>query len=173
MAFLSPKQMIDQLFIKKHSTIVDIGAGSGAYVYEACRVNGKAGKIIAVDIDEDKLRLVKDTAKVGGYDIDTLLTDIESKIVLPDYIADYIIFANTLHQIDFDKREKVMLDISRILAPMGEMLFVEWKSGSILGPQKDIIVEREEAEDLFRKSGLSIKKELSAGDYHYAYILIK
>ena len=53
MAFLSPKQMIDELNIKPGSNIIDLGSGSGAYVYEACRVNKintHNGKILAIDL---------------------------------------------------------------------------------------------------------------------------
>lgn len=159
--------------ITPSSTVVDIGAGSGAYIYEVCKVVGKGGKVIAVDINEDKLNLVRDTAKVGGYDVEILHTDIENGILLPDYSADYIIFANTLYQIDKDKREKVLKDIARILSPIGEMLFVDWKSKSVLGPTEDLIITQDEAEGLFKLSDLKIKKSLPAGDYHYAYILTR
>ncbi|MDQ5957372.1 MAG: hypothetical protein QG614_347 [Patescibacteria group bacterium] len=173
MSFLSPKQMIDQMYIQPNSTILDIGAGSGAYIYEVCRVNGKGGKVVAVDIDADKLKLVKDTASIGGYDIDILNVDIESGILLPDYMADYIVMANTFYQIDKSKRQTVLKDISRLLAPMGEMLFVEWKEKSVLGPSEELIVDRVLVEELFKECNLKIKKELSAGDYHYAYLLTK
>ena len=173
MAFLSPRQMIDNLNIIKHSTVIDIGAGSGAYVYEACRVNGEGGKIIAVDIDEEKLKLVRDTAKMGGYNVEILLADIEKGIIMPEYSADYVVFANTLHQIEVSKRVEVMKDIARILVPRGAMLLVEWKGTSSLGPDKELIVKEEEIKSLISASGLIIQEELDAGDYHYAYILTK
>ena len=173
MAFLSPKQMIENMYIKKHSTVLDIGVGSGAYTYEVCKVNGHGGKVIVIDIDQSKLDLVQATAKMGGFELETMLANIESGIVLLDYSADYIIFANTLHQIEIDKRDFVMSEIFRTLAPMGEMLFVEWQAESMLGPRKDIIISKEEAENYFIKNNIKIKKVLDGGDYHYAYLLQK
>ena len=173
MAFLSPKQIVDEMYIKKHSTVIDIGAGSGAYIFEVCRVVGHGGKIVAVDIDAEKLKMVQSTAKTGGYVVDTMLANIESGIVLPDYSADYVIFANTLHQIDSHKREYVISEACRILAPRGYMLFVEWKQESMLGPKKELLISESEIENIFKKNNLKVTRELAAGDYHYAYILEK
>ncbi len=174
MAFLSPKQMIDELNIKPGSSILDLGSGSGAYIYEACivnKINSHNGKIVAVDIDKDKLDLVRDTARVGGFNVETLVSDLEQKLILPDYSADYIILANTLHMIE--NKEQLLRECSRLLSPTGYMLFVEWTGDrqSMIGPKDEHIIKKEDAISLFKKSNLEIYKELDAGDYHYTYIL--
>jgi ubiquinone/menaquinone biosynthesis C-methylase UbiE len=161
------------MYIKPGSTVVDIGSGSGAYVYEVCRVNGPNGKVIAIDIDESKLQLIKDTAKIGGYIVDTLICDIEKGIMLPDYSADYIIFGNTLHQIEKQSRSIVLNEISRILSPRGFMLFVDWSHESKLGPAKDLIVSKADAIEMLSSVGLKVKSDLEAGDYHYGLLLEK
>ena len=165
--------MVDSLYIKPSSTILDLGVGSGAYTYEVFRVNGKGGKVIAVDIDQSKLELVKGTAKIGGFDVETMLANMESGIVLPDYSADYVVFANTMHQIEESKREFVASEIYRVLVPRGELLFVEWRSGSKFGPSQNLMINEKEAESIFTKLGMKIKNKLEAGDYHYAYIIEK
>ncbi len=175
MAFLSPRQMIDELNIKPGSNIVDLGSGSGAYIYEACRVNkinNHNGKILAIDIDKVKLDLVRDTAKVGGFIVETMIADLDNKLILSDYSADYIILANTLHMID--NREQLISECSRILSPTGYLLFVEWQDReSLLGPTKEMKVNKEEVLTMFHSNGFDLKKELSAGDYHYAFIFSK
>ena len=175
MAFLSPRQMIDELNIKKGSSIIDFGSGSGAYIYEACRVNkinNHNGKILAVDIDKIKLDLIRDTAKVGGFIVETMVANLENKLILPDYSADYIILANTLHSIE--NKDLLISECSRILAPNGYLLFVEWENKtSILGPQIKDRITKEDSLKLLRKNGFEFKKELSAGDYHYAFIFSK
>lgn len=175
MAFLSPKQMIDELNIKPGSSIVDLGSGSGAYVYEACRVNKIGdynGKILAIDIDKNRLDLVRDTALVGGFIVETMIADLDKKLILPDYSADYIILANTLFMLE--NKEDLISECSRILSPTGYMLFVEWQEkDSILGPSKEMRVDKDYATKLFKTHGFEVKKELEAGDYHYAFILSK
>jgi ubiquinone/menaquinone biosynthesis C-methylase UbiE len=174
MAFLSPKQMIDELNIKPGSSIFDLGAGSGAYVYEACRVNkinSHNGKIVAIDIDKDKLDLIRDTARVGGFMVETFVADLEQKLMLSDYSADYIILANTLHMVE--SKDQLLRECSRILSPAGYMLFVEWTGDrqSMIGPKDTHIIKKEVAIQAFKKCNLEIYKELEAGDYHYAFIL--
>lgn len=175
MAFLSPKQMVDELNIKPGSSIVDLGPGSGAYVYEACRVNKIGdynGKILAVDIDKNRLDLVRDTALVGGFIVETMIADLDKKLILPDYSADYIILANTLFMLE--NKKDLISECSRILSPTGYMLFVEWQEkDSILGPSKEMRVDKDYAIKLFKNNGFEVKKELEAGDYHYAFILSK
>lgn len=167
--FLSPRQMVDAMNIKPGSTLLDLGAGSGAYVYEACRVLGSSGKVIAVDIDQEKLKLVKDTAKVGGFIIDTLFADLDNKLVLPDFSVDYIILANTLFMIE--NKQGLINECARVLAPAGQLLFVEWQKKSLLGPSEELLIDREKALEMFTKAGFRKNKELPAGDYHYSYIL--
>ncbi len=175
MAFLSPRQMIDELNIKPGSNITDLGSGSGAYIYEACKVNkinNHNGKILAIDIDKVKLDLVRDTAKVGGFIVETMIADLDKKLILSDYSTDYIILANTLYMLD--NREQLIGECSRILSPSGYLLFVEWhEKDSLLGPTKDMRVNKENALKMFKDNGFELKKELSAGDYHYAFIFSK
>jgi ubiquinone/menaquinone biosynthesis C-methylase UbiE len=172
MAFLSPKQMIDELNIKPGSSVVDLGSGSGAYVYEACRVNktnSHNGKILAVDIDKDRLDLVRDTARVGGFMVETMVADLDKRLILSDYSADYIILANTLFMLE--NKSNLIKECSRILTPDGYLLFVEWKEkDSLLGPKIDMKIKKEDAIKMFYENGFEVKKELEAGDYHYAYI---
>ena len=66
--------MVDILDITPGSTVVDLGSGSGAYVYEVCKVNGPHGRVIAVDIDKDKLEMVVSAAKIGGYKVDIIIS---------------------------------------------------------------------------------------------------
>jgi ubiquinone/menaquinone biosynthesis C-methylase UbiE len=173
MSFLSPKQMIDELNIKPGSNIVDLGSGSGAYIYEACRVNkinSHNGKILAIDIDKNRLDLVRDTARVGGFIVETMVSDLEKKLILSDYSADYIILANTLFMLE--NKENLLRECFRILSPTGYMLFVEWQEkDSIIGPKNELKIKKEEALTMFGKIGFEIKKEIEAGDYHYAFIL--
>lgn len=168
MAFLSPRQMVDILDITPGSTVVDLGSGSGAYVYEVCKVNGPHGRVIAVDIDKDKLEMVVSAAKIGGYKIDTLLADLDKKIILPDYVADYIILANTLHLIE--KKIELLRECSRMLSPTGYMLLVDWNSDSALGP-KNVKLEKSAVVALLAAAKLRVRRELPAGDHHFAYII--
>lgn len=160
--------MVDLLDITPGSTVVDLGSGSGAYVYEVCKVNGPHGRVIAVDIDRDKLQMVDSAAKIGGYKIDTLLADLDKSIILPDYFADYIILANTLHLVD--NKLGLLRECARMLSPTGYMLLVDWSSDSNLGPKSDKLDKTSLVASL-AAAKLRVRRELPAGDHHFGFII--
>jgi ubiquinone/menaquinone biosynthesis C-methylase UbiE len=172
MSFLSPRQIVDSMNIKPSSTVLDIGAGSGAYVYEALRVNGKGGRVIALDIDSEKLKLIESTARFGGFVVETLHADAENKIILPDYSVDYIIAANVLHIFEKEKLEFFLKEMYRILAPNGYMTICDWKSTKF-GPKDEHIIMQSDLENMLKKVDFSIEKHLPAGEYHYAILCKK
>ncbi len=173
MSFLSPKHLVENLNIKEGSSILDLGAGSGSYIYEICKQNYSNrhdGKIVAVDINKESLDRIKDSASIIGYHVDTLVANLEDTLILPDYSFDYIIMANTLHAIK--NKERLMSECKRVLAPNGYMLLVEWKDDINLsiGP-KEHTMSRTLLEHLIHSSHFKIVKELNGGDYHLAFIL--
>ncbi len=169
--FLSPSHLVEKLNITKGSNVVDFGSGSGAYVYPALKAVGDSGKVVAVDIDSDMLETVKNTTMISGYSnsFHILVANLENKLVLSDYSADYIILANTLFHIQ--NKENLIREIKRILSPTGLLLFVEWKDVSKFGPSKELRIKEEDSRNLFTKIGFKIVETVPAGDYHYGYIL--
>jgi ubiquinone/menaquinone biosynthesis C-methylase UbiE len=167
--FLSPSHLIEKLNITKGSTVVDFGAGSGAYIYPSLRAASETGKVIAVDIDGEMLKTVESTSRVAGHTLHILRANLEDKIILPDYTADYIICANVLHQIE--NKDLFVKEMRRILSPRGALLFVEWKVDSRFGPAKSHKIKEETAVALLEGAGFSLVETLPAGDYHYAYTL--
>lgn len=167
--FLSPTHLIQKLNIPKGSTVVDFGSGSGAYIYPSLRAAGDTGKVIAVDINSEMLKTIESSSRVIGHTLHILTANLEENIILPNFTADYVIFANTLHQIE--NKESLLREIKRVMTPMGTMLFVEWQENSKFGPAKDRKISKETALGLFTKTGFTVIEELPAGDYHYAYTL--
>ncbi|MCX8513563.1 MAG: class I SAM-dependent methyltransferase [Candidatus Pacebacteria bacterium] len=121
--FIQPRQMIRELGISGKCTILDIGAGSGYCLLEACKVAGIHSNYIAIDRNKELLKRLKDTAIIGGYIINTLVQDLENPIIIHNYIADYIILTNTLHLIE--NKKQLISECRRLLAPKGLLLFVD------------------------------------------------
>jgi len=169
--FLSPTHLVEKLNINKGESVIDFGAGSGAYVYPALKAVGESGKVIAVDIDSEMLNTISNTVMISGAanSFNILTADLERKILLPDYSADYAILANTFFHIK--NKENLLREIKRILSPTGLFLFVEWKIDSKFGPSKDMRIKEEDSKDLLTKTGFKIIENVPAGDYHYGYIL--
>src|SRR5689334_4250686 len=54
-----PDRMLAALEIKKGSVVADVGAGVGYHVWRLSEIVGPSGKVIAEDIQEEMLRLLK------------------------------------------------------------------------------------------------------------------
>jgi ubiquinone/menaquinone biosynthesis C-methylase UbiE len=60
----------------------------------------------------------------------------------------------------------------RILKSGGQLLIVDWFKDAPFGPKEGTITP-EEIKKALNGSGFSLKKELAAGDYHYALLFVK
>src|SRR5438552_19191971 len=67
-----PDRMLASLDIQKGSVVADVGAGVGYHVWRLSQVVGPAGKVIAEDIQQEMLRMLKkniDDRKLKNVDI--------------------------------------------------------------------------------------------------------
>lgn len=171
MAFSEPEQVIAQIPLGDNMTVIDLGAGTGAYsVAAGRRVPG--GKVYAVEVMEDFLSKIKSNARAAGLaNVETVWGDIESPhgTKIKDGAGDLAVVANVLFQVT-DKKA-LFEEASRILKPGGRLLIVEWSdSFAGLGPSPDAVVSKEAAREAALRAGFSYDGEVSAGDHHYGLL---
>ncbi len=172
--FSDPQKNIAELSIADGMKVVDLGAGSGFYVIESAKKVGPRGMVYAVDVQQDLLTKIKNTAGMAGlHNIEVVWGNIEKigGTKLREAIADRVIISNTLFQIDPADRDNLALEVKRILKSGGKLMIVDWASGTPLSPK--ILVPRLLAEGIFQKVGFKIEKSFDAGDHHYGIIFIK
>lgn len=171
MAFADPKSNIEHLLIGEEMNVIDIGAGSGAYVLAAAEV-ARNGKVYALDIQKDLLlKIKKEAGKRNIHNIETLWADAEDLggTKLRDGLIDIGIVSNLLFQIEH--KEGLAKEVSRIIRKKGRLLLIDWTdSFGGLGPQTKDVVTSEKAKQLFEKVGFKTLKEFNAGDHHYGMI---
>lgn len=174
-SFSDPKKNIDQCGIQAGQIIADLGAGSGFYTLEAAKALGSTGKVYAVDAQKDLLSRIKNNAtKEGLYNVEVIWGDIEKLggTNIRDNSIDLILVCNVMFQLT-DKKG-VAGEIKRILASGGRVLVVDWTdSFGGIGPHKDHLFSKEDAEHLFETSGFSKDREIQAGAHHYGFIYKK
>ncbi len=174
-SFSDPKKNIDQCGIQVGMVIADLGAGSGFYTLEAAKALGSTGKVYAVDAQKDLLSRIKNHAtKEGLYNVEVIWGDIEKLggTNIKDNSIDLIMVCNVLFQLT-DKKG-VAGEIKRILASGGRVLVVDWTdSFGGIGPHKDHVFSKENAEALFEGNGFSKDREIQAGAHHYGFIYKK
>lgn len=170
--FINPEKILDQLELREDMTACEFGCGSGIFSIALAK-RLKKGKVYGLDILEEKLSAFKNRAQIEGVsNIETILTNIE-KIggsTLPDNSLDLVLIPNVLFQNE-DKRV-IIEEAKRITKPGGEVLILDWKKESPLGPKQGRI-SAEKAKEIANQLNLKFEKEIEAGDYHYCLVFTK
>ena len=172
--FSDPQKNIAELGVDDSMRVVDLGTGSGFYTIEAAKKVGPRGRVYAVDVQQDLLDKLKNSAGLMGlHNIEVVWGNIEKigGTKLREGIADRIILSNTLFQIAPEDRDGLALETKRLLKQGGKLLVIDWSSGTPLSPKS--LVPRAIAEGIFQKVGLSVDKTFDAGDHHYGIVFKK
>jgi ubiquinone/menaquinone biosynthesis C-methylase UbiE len=172
MNFADPKSNILQLGLREGMKIADLGAGAGHYTLAAAGAVGRDGRVYAIDVQEDVLRHLLDSAhRIGLRNVETVWGDIEQRggTKLKDASMDAAILSNTLFQIE--DKQKLIEETKRILKPGGKLLVIDW-AGSYngMGPHPQDVVTEHMAEELFITGGFHKAKDFRAGAHHYAIV---
>ena len=172
--FSDPQKNIAEFGVLDGMKVVDLGSGSGFYTIEAAKKVGPSGLVYAVDVQQDLLNKIKNSAgNIGLHNIEVIWGNIEKigGTKLRESIADRVILSNTLFQIAVEDRDNLALEIKRLLKSGGKLMVIDWNDGSPLSPKS--LIPRMLAETIFQKVGLQIEKGFDAGDHHYGIIFKK
>jgi len=108
-------------YLPQSGVAADLGCGSGRF----CQVLlNKAGKVYCVDIDDYVLDIAKESIKDKKA---VFLNEDASSTSIPTGSVDLIIMVNSFH--DMENKDKVALEVGRILKQSGLALIIESKPG--------------------------------------------
>ena len=175
MQFSEPKSNILQMGLKEGMKVGEFGAGSGHYALAAAHIVGHSGKVYAIDIQEDVLKHLKDSAyRQHLRNVDTVWGNIEKPggTKLRENALDAAVIANTLFQVE-DKKAAIT-EIDRVLKAGGKLLVIDW-AGSYggIGPTPNNVISEHAAERMFIDAGFHKVKDFRAGAHHYAIVFEK
>ncbi len=169
--FSDPQKNIDILGVDLGMKVADLGAGSGFYSIESAKRVGPQGRVYSVDVQQDLLSKIKNTAALAGIrNIEAVWGNIEKigGTKLREAIVDRVVISNVLFQIAAGDRDNLALEAKRILKPGGKLMVIDWDGGSPMAPKT--LVPRMAAEGIFEKAGFTLEKTFDAGDHHYGII---
>jgi ubiquinone/menaquinone biosynthesis C-methylase UbiE len=122
-------------------TIIDVGAGTGFFARAAARIVGPTGEVVAADISEKMLDLLREKGLPKNV---RPVHSQEYSIPLPDRIGDIVLAAFVVHEAT--DRTRFLDELKRLLKPGGRLLIIEWKKqAEEHGPPQD---ERLDENDL-------------------------
>ncbi|MEK7662369.1 MAG: class I SAM-dependent methyltransferase [Patescibacteria group bacterium] len=172
MAFVLPEEIIKNLFLNEGMHVADFGAGTGAFSIAAGKLIG-SGHVYAIEVVSDLLPKIKsDAAARGVFNVEVIRGDIETVggTTLSAKSVDRVIISNVLFQAE--DKEGVAKEAARVLKPNGLALVVDWSASyGGLGPADKDVFPKDKAVALFLNNGFALANEISAGDFHYGFVV--
>jgi ubiquinone/menaquinone biosynthesis C-methylase UbiE len=117
--------MLKALNIQPGQNICDMGCGNGFYTLQLATQVGDKGKVYAVDIQSEMIRLLQDRAKQAKV---TNIEPIHSTVIdpqLPDGKIDLILCVDVYHE--FSHPEQMLAAMRKSLSPQGKLVLVEFR----------------------------------------------
>lgn len=118
--------MLQQLGLREGWTVCDLGCGNGYHALTMAKTVGVKGKILAVDIQEQMLAMLKARAEGRGLgNIETIHGEAwDPKI--PESSCDLILLVDVYHE--FSHPEHLLKAMRRALKPEGRVALVEFRA---------------------------------------------
>lgn len=171
--FFNPAKILDTLGI--NNRIVDVaefGCGYGTFTIPAAKVI--KGKIFALDIEPDMIRITEEEAKKYGLsNVRTFMRDFMADgSGLPDGSIDYAMLFNILH---LEKPMFLINETKRILRDGGKLGIIHWNYDSTTprGPAMDIRPKPEDCIKWAQSAGFNGAVQYDLKPYHYGIVLTK
>lgn len=171
--FLKVNEVLNELDLKESMLGAEFGCGSAMFAIALAR-KLKKGRVYALDIQEEKLSALKGKLSLEKINnVQTTLCDLEADkgSTLKDNSLDIILIPNVLFQ--SSNKTAIIKEAKRILKPKAQLLVIDWLKKSAFSPAAKDMVSPDEIKKIAETLGFTLKKELAAGDYHYALLFIK
>ena len=173
--FLDPNEIIAQLDIQSNNVVADFGCGPGYFSLPFAKAVGEDGKVYALDVLPQVLETVASKAKNSGINnIVTSRVNVEKEkgSKLENECVDWVIMKDMLFQ---NKNKAIIItEAYRILRPGGRVIVTEWNQKNFsIGPEQKIRIPVDELKKIFTDQKFSVEKDIEAGDFHYAFIVVK
>lgn len=110
-------------YIERGQTVLDIGCGSGTFTIAMAKMVGENGKIIAVDVQDEMLQMVRKKAEKEG--LKSRITTHKSEpsgISISDQV-DFVLAFYMIHEVP--DVQAFLKEIASLLKPNGKLLIVE------------------------------------------------
>lgn len=118
--------MLRELRLQPGMLVCDMGCGNGFYTLRMAEAVNPAGRVLAVDIQSEMLRLMEARAAEDSLqNIKSILgTEVDPK--LPAGVVDLILCVDVYHE--FSYPEAMLTQMRRALKPEGQLVLVEFRA---------------------------------------------
>ena len=120
-----PSIVLDALKLRGGETVVDLGAGSGYFTFRIAPRVGRAGKVLAVEIQDEMLQTIRQRAQALKVTNVEAVKGSETDPNLPARAVDLVLMVDVYHELAYPF--EVMTKIREALKPGGRIVFVEYR----------------------------------------------
>jgi len=120
-----PSIVLDALKLRGGETVVDLGAGSGYFTFRIAPRVGRAGKVLAVEIQDEMLQTIRQHAQALKVTNVEAVKGSETDPNLPAKAVDLVLMVDVYHELAYPF--EVMTKIREALKPGGRVVFVEYR----------------------------------------------
>ncbi|UCE41485.1 MAG: class I SAM-dependent methyltransferase [Candidatus Aminicenantes bacterium] len=119
-----PVRVMDEIGVKEGMTVADVGAGDGYFTFHLAERVGNSGKILACDIDNRALQVIRDRCAEKGIQNISVILGKEDDPLIPQKSADIILMVNVIHLIE--NTSGYLKKLQHNLKPDGSLVIVQW-----------------------------------------------
>ena len=168
-------QFLNALTISGDIVFLDLACGVGNYALAVARQLQQKGTVHALDLWEDGITKLKQTASSQGLtNIEASVCDLSRTIPLDDNSVDVCLMATVLHDFVAEgTHEDTLNEIVRILKPSGQLAVVEFKKmPGPPGPPEKMRLSPEELHQILAPRGLQYHSTVELGAVTYLSIFL-
>jgi SAM-dependent methyltransferase len=119
------QMLLEALSVKPGQVVCDMGCGNGFYTLELARLVGETGRVLAVDIQPEMLRLLDARAKDAGIANVELLQGTPVDPKLAPGSCDLILLVDVYHE--FSHPQEMLAAMRKALKPAGRIALAEFR----------------------------------------------
>ena len=128
--------LITQLALKPGQMVGDIGAGTGALSRLMAKAVIPGGKVWAVDIQPQMVKMLQKTAaEFPAGTIEVRQTELQ-QVGIPDNTLDVAVMVDVYHELEYPK--ETLTSLVKAVKPKGQVVFVEYRANDPLVPIKPV-----------------------------------
>src|SRR5262245_6699913 len=123
--FEQPEKVLDALDIRAGMIVADVGAGNGYFTLRLARRVRENGRVLAVDIQQEMLDLLRDNRDRANLKNIELVLGTPTDPRLPSTALDLALLVDVYHE--FQHPEEMVAGLRTALKPDGVLVLVEYR----------------------------------------------
>lgn len=174
--FLDSESIISKIGVQEDQTVLDVGCGEGHFSLAAASVVGDRGQVIAVDVHERSINILKGIiAQQNIGNVIAFEADVTKRIPVNDNAVDACLMVNVLHGFVLNSEVcDVMREVVRVTKRHGRLAIIDFKKlQTVAGPPLSQRLSPTDVENIMGDYGFMADSFDDIGPYSYLINFIK